>query len=89
MDEEVKTALNAANARDINTIRAVTQIQLNNMSNSFANLAVIISTLNPDLLPEYNGAITFAMQDVTHVIHKLFGDETEVSVEPEGGENVS
>lgn len=92
MNEDIDSALKAAAARDINTIRAITQIQLNDMSNSFANLAVIISTLNPELLSEYNGAVTFAIQDVTHVINKLFGDETEVTppVEPtDGGTHVS
>lgn len=82
MTEEVKSCLEAGLARDINTLRALIQLQLNDLSNAYTNIGVIIGMVSPEKSEEFNTSTMFALQEVAHIINTTLGDEKEVSFDP-------
>lgn len=82
MTEEVKSCLEAGLARDINTMRVLIQLQLNDLSNAYTNISAILGVVSPEKSEEFNTSTMFALQEVAHIINTALGDEREVSLDP-------
>ena len=74
---DIKAALDAGVARDVNTLRALAVIQINNLNNAFANVSTILGVLSPEKQAECNTNATFAMTEVIHLVDAAFGNERE------------
>lgn len=83
MSEEVKACLDAGLSRDINVLRALIQLQLNNLGNTYTNIGVLIGIVSPDKQEEFNTSTMFALQEVAHIVNITLGDEREVTLDPE------
>ena len=82
ISEEVKSCLEAGLARDINMMRVLIQLQLNDLSNAYTNIGALISVISPEKSEEFNTSTMFALQEVAHIINVTLGDEKEVSFDP-------
>lgn len=82
ISEEVKSCLEAGLARDINMMRVLIQLQLNDLSNAYTNIGALISVISPEKQEEFNTSTMFALQEVAHIINTTLGDEREVSLDP-------
>lgn len=89
MSEEIRSCLDAGLHRDINTLCALIQIQLNDLGNAYTNIGCLISMVDPSKVDEFNTASMFSLQEVAHIINSLLGDEREVSLDPEEKTDVS
>lgn len=89
MSEEIRSCLDAGLARDINTLNALIQIQLNNLGNAYTNIGVLIGMVDPGKVDEFNTASMFSLQEVAHLVNITLGHEREVSLDPEEKTDVS
>ena len=81
-NEEIKSYLESGLQRDINILRAMIQIQLNDLSNAYNNLGMLIGVIDPEKQEEFNTNTLFSLQEVAHVVNTALGDEREVSLDP-------
>jgi hypothetical protein len=79
---EIVSALQAGLSRDRNTLRALAAIQVNNLSNAYSNIRVILGAIDPKVLLEYDSIVTFASSDVVHLVDSTFGNERDISLDP-------
>lgn len=75
--------MSAGLARDTNILRALIQIQLNNLGNVYTNVGLLIGIISPEKQEEFNTNTMFALQEVAHLVNTTLGDEKEVSFDPE------
>lgn len=80
--KEVEDIMSAGMSRDMNMLRALIQVQLNNLSNSYSNVGVLIGILSPEKREEFDTNTLFALQEVAHIVNTVLGDEKEVSFDP-------
>lgn len=80
--KEIKAYLESGLQRDIGILRAMVQIQLNDLSNAYTNLGMLIGVIDPKKQEEFNANTMFSLQEVAHVVNTALGDEREVSLDP-------